>query len=297
MFRTCGRILVRCPVSFHLYIFFPPGQVELIARSKFQSLSKLDAFSRFKINTEERNRAKAGKQKKAIILGRGGGKGWVESHGTMNLFRRGGPIPRDYTPGHASFLRCVRKRLEGRHLTEQGMAIVRYIIYEKKRRRSAVHFFASRRSQTTPCVSSPLFAPSIVAAGYDLPRGRPEKWKFLYVQASIMLDPQRAPRPRMSENALRWPSSPPFYAFSFYSFTTFLDATRSSFDVVYLERVFVCVYVCARGPVFRDEETPKRGLVSLWESRYNKAYRTKYFSFFFRPLLRVGILRYFGVLK
>lgn len=165
-----------------------------------------------------------------------------------------------------------------------------------------------------PCVSSPPppFAPSIVAAGYDLPRGRPEKWKFQYVQASIMLDLSlpttacSAIPPRMLENALRWPllplSSPPFYAFSFF---LFYDVPRlESRDSIFLRClyiynvcVYVCVWVCARGLVC-IQGRGNRGLVSLKESRYNKTYRrTKYFSFFFRPLLRVGILRYFGVLK
>lgn len=160
-----------------------------------------------------------------------------------------------------------------------------------------------------PCVSSPPppFAPSIVAAGYDLPRGRPEKWKFQYVQASIMLDlslPTTACSAiplRMSENALRWPLYPfrlrHFMRSLFFSFTTFLVSIFLRCLYIYNVCVYVCVWVCARGLVC-IQGRGNRGLVSLKESRYNKTYRrTKYFSFFFRPLLRVGILRYFGVLK
>ena len=97
-------------------------------------------------------------------------------------------------------------------------------------------------------------------------------------------------------------SSPPFYAFSFF---LFYDVPRlESRDSIFLRCLYiynvcvcVCVWVCARGLVC-IQGRGNRGLVSLKESRYNKTYRrTKYFSFFFRPLLRVGILRYFGVLK
>lgn len=296
MFRTCGRILVRCPVSFHLYIFFPPGQVELIARSKFQSLSKLDAFSRFKINTEERNRAKAGKQKKAIILGRGGGKGWVESHGTMNLFRRGGPIPRDYTPGHASFLRCVRKRLEGRHLTEQGMAIVRYI-REETTQVGRTFFRVATLPDNPVCFLSSL-CPVDCGGGLWSSARSTGKMKIPVCAGLHYARPAAcSATPNVGKRVKMTLVSAILCVF----FLFFYDVPRR--DSIFLRCcisracICVCVCVCARGPVFRDEETPKRGLVSLWESRYNKAYRTKYFSFFFRPLLRVGILRYFGVLK
>lgn len=175
-----------------------------------------------------------------------------------------------------------------------------------------------------PCVSSPPppFAPSIVAAGYDLPRGRPEKWKFQYVQASIMLDlslPTTACSAiplRMSENALRWPLYPfrlrHFMRSLFFSFTTFLDsnrATRSSFDVcISIMCVCMCVCGCVQEDwcVFRDEETggwfrwKSRGIIrrideqNIFPSSFDRYYVLEFFDileYWNRDAWEVWVLR------
>lgn len=173
-----------------------------------------------------------------------------------------------------------------------------------------------------PCVSSPPppFAPSIVAAGYDLPRGRPEKWKFQYVQASIMLDLSlpttacSAIPPRMSENALRWPllplSSPPFYAFSFF---LFYDVPRlESRDSIFLRClyiynvcVYVCVWVCARGLVCIQEtggwfRWKSRGIIrrideqNIFPSSFDRYYVLEFFDileYWNRDAWEVWVLR------
>lgn len=274
--------------------------LELIARSKF-SLS-LSQNSRFKINTESRQ------QKKAIILGRGReGMGrscsTAESHGTMNLFQRGGPIPADYTPGHASFLRCVRKRLEGRHLTEQGMAIVRNIREETTQYVDRTFFrVATLPDNPAVCFLSSL-CPVDCGGGLWSSARSTGKMKIPLCAGLHYARPTpstacsaKPPTPNVGKR-VKMTSTPRLRHFMrFLFFLLWRSSTRiARLDLpsmsVYLERACVC----ERTNVYSGKHR-KRGWFR-WK-RYNKEYRrTKYFSFFFRPLLRVGILRYFEVLK
>lgn len=244
--------------------------LELIARSKFS----LSQNSRFKINTESRQ------QKKAIILGRGReGMGrscsTAESHGTMNLFQRGGPIPADYTPGHASFLRCVRKRLEGRHLTEQGMAIVRNIREETTQYVDRTFFrVATLPDNPAVCFLSSL-CPVDCGGGLWSSARSTGKMKIPLCAGLHYARPTpstacsaKPPIPNVGKR-VKMTSTPRLRHFMrFLFFLLWRSSTRiARLDLpsmsVYLERACVCV--CVREDQCVLRETPKRGLVSLKE--------------------------------
>lgn len=167
-----------------------------------------------------------------------------------------------------------------------------------------------------PCVSSPPppFAPSIVAAGYDLPRGRPEKWKFQYVQASIMLDLSlqlRDTSPNVGKRVKMTPSTSLVSAILCVLFFSLLrrSSSRSSFDVcISIMCVCMCVCGCVQEDwcVFRDEETggwfrwKSRGIIrrideqNIFPSSFDRYYVLEFFDileYWNRDAWEVWVLR------
>lgn len=267
--------------------------LELIARSKFS----LSQNSRFKINTESRQ------QKKAIILGRGReGMGrscsTAESHGTMNLFQRDGPIPPDYTPGHASFLRCVRKRLEGRHLTEQGMAIVRNIREETTQYVDRTFFrVATLPDNPAVCFLSSL-CPVDCGGGLWSSARSTGKMKIPLCAGLHYARPTpstacsaKPPTPNVGKR-VKMTSTPRLRHFMRFLF--FLLWRSSTRDSIFLRclytRACMCVRVCARGPMCTQGNTEKgvgfveRGIIrsideqNIFPSSFDRYYVLEFFD-------------------